>query len=179
MATSTSVEIPAGTWVIDDAHSTAAFEVEHGGLSTFRGTFSPIQAKLTSDGSSAVLEGSVRVGDISVDDDQIRPHLLSPEFFDAERNPQIAFRSTAIEGTPDDLRVTGELSLAGATRTVEATGRLRGPVDFGAAEKISVTLHAAIDRTDYGMDWQMQLPGGGEALGNEVRLNVELELVKS
>src|SRR5690606_6748487 len=131
------------------------------------GSFSPVNARLVSDASGVSLEGAVRVADISVDDDQVRPHLLSPDFFDAERNPEVTFRSTAIEGTPDDLRVTGELSLAGFTKTVEASGRVRGPVDFGPMEKISLALQVAIDRTEYGMDWQMQLPGGGDALGNE------------
>lgn len=175
---STAVEVPAGTWVVDEVHSSAEFEVEHGGLSSFRGGFSPIQAKLVSGDSGITLEGSVRVEDISINDEQVRPHLLSPEFFDVDRNPDVTFRSTAIEGTPDDLRVTGELSFAGVTKTVEATGTLRGPVDFGSMEKISVSLNTVIDRTDWGMDWQMDLPGGGKALGNEVKLAVVLELVK-
>jgi polyisoprenoid-binding protein YceI len=176
--TATKVEIPAGTWAVDEAHTSATFEVEHAGVSTFRGGFKPIDAKLTVADSAIELQGAVEVESISVDDENIRPHLLSPEFFDADRNPRIEFRSTEITGDADDLRVTGELSMAGASLPVTGHGRLRGPVDIGPAEKLSLALEATIDRTDYGMDWQMELPSGGVALANDVKVVVELEFNK-
>lgn len=176
--TTASLSIPTGTWTVDDVHSSASFEVEHGGISAFRGGLTPINAKLVSDGARVALEGTVAVATVSIDDENVRPHLLSPEFFDADRNPEIRFRSTEISGTPDDLRVAGELSMAGVSRTVEARGTLRGPVDFGGIEKLSLSLETAVDRTDFGMDWQMKLPGGEDALANEVKLSVVLELVK-
>ena len=178
MTTATGIELPTGTYTVDALHSNAGFEVEHAGLSVFRGGFKPIGAKLVVDDQDIVLEGSVSVETISVDDDQIRPHLLSPEFFDAERSPDVRFRSTEMTGAPDDLRVVGELEMAGHTRTVEASGRLRGPVPGPAGEKVALSLEASIDRTEFGMDWQMELPGGGSALANEVKLIVDLELNK-
>ncbi len=168
--------VPHGTWTADALHSNANFEVEHGGVSTFRGGFKPIGAKLVSGDDGVSLEGGVKVGTISIDDDNIRPHLLSPDFFDVERNPDVRFRSTEITGSADELTVRGELALAGVSLPVEAKGRVRGPVDTGAGEKISVSLETTIDRTAYGMNWQMELPGGESALGNEVKLVVELEL---
>jgi polyisoprenoid-binding protein YceI len=174
--TETAIEVPAGTYTVDPAHSNANFEVEHAGVSIFRGGFKPIDAKLVATDDGLALDGRVRVDGISVDDENIRPHLLSPEFFDAERNPEIRFRSTEINGSNDDLRVVGELSMAGASLPVEAGGRLRGPVPGpGGGEKLSLSLETAIDRTAYGMNWQMEIPGGGVALANEVRLIVELE----
>ena len=114
---------------------------------------------------------------ISVEDENIRPHLLAPDFFDVARNPEIRFRSTAISGSADDLTVAGELSMAGFTLPVEAKGRIRGPVSFGEGlEKLALSLEATIDRTAFGMAWQMELPGGEQALANDVRLLVELEL---
>ncbi len=180
MTTATTELVPVGTWTIDDAHSSAEFEVEHGGLSIFRGGFTPIDAELTAGDDGATLTGRVAVDSISVEDDNIRPHLLSPEFFDAERNPEVSFRSTSITGTADALEVAGELSMAGASLPVAATGRLRGPVSFGPElEKLSLSLRAAVDRTAFGMNWQMELPGGQPALANEVALVVELELNRS
>ena len=176
MTTATRVDIPVGTWTADQVHSNASFEVEHSGVSTFRGGFKPIDAKLTVGDDGAALEGSVAVENISIDDENIRPHLLSPEFFDADRNPSVQFRSTEITGDADDLRVKGELSLAGVTLPVEATGRVRGPVEGPAGAKLALGLESVIDRTDYGMNWQMDLPGGGSILGNDVKLIVELEL---
>jgi polyisoprenoid-binding protein YceI len=174
MATATEQQLglEQGTYTVDVAHSHAGFEVEHAGVSLFRGSFSPIEAKLESTDEGLTLEGGVRVDAISIGDDGIRPHLLSPEFFDAERNPEIRFRSTSVEGAADDLRVTGDLSMAGVSLPVEARGTLRGP----AGEKVALHLEAAIDRTRFGMNWQMEMPGGIPALANEVRLIVDLEL---
>jgi polyisoprenoid-binding protein YceI len=174
----TDTSLPAGTWTIDQSHSRAEFEVEHAGISVFRGGFTPIEASLAVQDGGAVLEGTVSVSSVSIDDENIRPHLLSPEFFDADRNPEVRFRSTAISGDADDLRVSGELSMAGVSRAVEARGRLRGPVSLGPVERLTLELETAIDRTDYGMNWQMDLPGGGTALANEVKLVVSLELNK-
>jgi polyisoprenoid-binding protein YceI len=168
-----------GTWTVDALHSTANFEVEHAGVSAFRGGFRPVDARLASDDDGILLEGRVAVESIGIDDENIRPHLLSPEFFDAERNPEITFRSTAVTGSADDLHVRGELAMAGASLQVEARGRLRGPVEIpGGGEKLALALDATIDRTAYGMDWQMELPDGGGVLGNDVRLAVELELAR-
>ena len=179
MTTATEQQtIPTGTWAVDNSHSSANFEVEHGGVSVFRGGFRPIDATLVSDDDVA-LEGGVRVESISVDDENIRPHLLSPDFFDVSRNPEITYRSTEISGSADDLTVAGELSMAGVTLPVEAKGRVRGPVSFGEGmDKLSLSLETTIDRTAFGMVWQMELPGGEPALGNDVRLVVELELLR-
>jgi polyisoprenoid-binding protein YceI len=175
--TAPPVEVSHGEWVIDRAHSSATFEVEHAGLSVFRGSFEEIDAVLASGDAGLELSGSVRIDSISIEDQSIRPHLLSPEFFDAERNPTVEFRSTGITGGADDLTVRGELSMAGTTRTVEARGRLRGPVPGpGGGEKLGLRLEATIDRTDFGMNWQMEMPGGALALGLEVRLVADLEL---
>jgi polyisoprenoid-binding protein YceI len=179
-ATQTEPRTPAGTFTVDATHSSATFEVEHAGVSIFRGAFKPIDAKLVVGEDGIELEGAANVDAIDIDDENIRPHLLSPEFFDAERNPEIRFRSTEVSGSPDDLKVVGELSMAGATLPVEATGRMRGPVALpgGAGEKVSVSLETTIDRTAFGMDWQMELPSGGPVLANDVRLVVELEFNK-
>jgi polyisoprenoid-binding protein YceI len=175
-ASPTATLVPHGTWVADQLHSNAGFEVEHGGVSTFRGGFKPIDAKLVAGADGVALAGTVRVETISIDDDNIRPHLLSPEFFDVERNPEVTFRSSEIAGGADDLTVRGDLALAGASLPVEAKGRVRGPVPTPAGEKLALSLEATIDRTAYGMNWQMELPGGGSMLGNAVKLIVELEL---
>lgn len=171
--------VPAGTWTVDQTHSSAEFEVEHGGFSVFKGGFEPIEASLVSDESGARLEGSVDVRAISINDENLYPHLLSPDFFDVERNPKITFHTTRISGDAEDLHVKGELAMAGVSREVEATGRLRGPVSFGpGAEKVGLELATVVDRTEFGMNWQMDLPGGGKALAEDVRLVVSLELNK-
>jgi polyisoprenoid-binding protein YceI len=179
--TATKFEIPVGTWTVDAVHSNANFEVEHAGVSVFRGGFKPVDAKLTVTDTGIELEGAVDVTSITIDDENIRPHVLAPDFFDVDRNPRIEYRSTEITGDAGDLRVTGELSMAGVSLPVTARGRLRGPIDLpdGHGQKLSIALETAIDRTDYGMDWQMELPSGGPVLANEVSLHVELEFNRS
>ena len=178
-ATATTDRVATGTWSVDRAHSSATFAVQHAGLSLFRGGFKDVDAKLDVTEDGAVLTGSVSVADIDVDDENIRPHLLSPEFFDAERNPRVEFTSRELKIDGDRIELTGDLSLAGATQAVRAEGTIRGPVDIpGVAEKLALSLEAAIDRTDYGMDWQMEMPGGVDALANDISLAVELELNK-
>ena len=172
-------QVPAGTYRADAGHSNAGFEVEHAGVSVFRGGFKPIDGKLTSSADGLKLEGGVSVESISIDDENLRPHLLSPDFFDVERNPEVRFASTEITGNADELRVAGELSMAGVSLPVEATGRLRGPITGPAGQPVlALAMETTIDRTAFGMVWQMELPEGGVALANEVKLVVELELAK-
>lgn len=180
MTTATDQRIvPTGTWAVDSVHSNANFEVEHAGLSVFRGGFKPIDAKLVSGDDGVVLEGRVAVESISVDDENIRPHLLAPDFFDVGRNPEVTYRSTEINGSADELTITGELSMAGVSLPVTAQGKIRGPIELApGVERLSLSLETTIDRTAFGMVWQMELPGGGQALANDVRLVVELELNK-
>jgi polyisoprenoid-binding protein YceI len=177
MTTATTQRIPTGTWSVDRAHSSATFAVQHAGVSIFRGSFGDLDAKLEVTDEGASLTGGVAVESIDIDDENIRPHLLSPEFFDVERNPKVSFRSTELSIEGDEVRLAGELSLAGETQAVVAAGTVRGPVDIpGVAEKVALSLEATIDRTEYGMDWQMEMPGGTDALANDVSLAVELEL---
>lgn len=183
MTESTVVERTAalprqGTWVVDKLHSRASFEVSHA-LATFSGSFRELEGRLEVDGDEPRLTGSVEVASIDIDDEQLKPHLLSPDFFDAERTPEVRFSSTSIEQDGDELVVRGELEIRGNTVEVSARGTATEPVEFpGGAEKIGLALRAGIDRTDYGLDWNMELPGGGKVLGDAVTLIVSLELLR-
>jgi polyisoprenoid-binding protein YceI len=180
MSTATAVtdRIQAGVWDIDEAHSSAAFAVQHAGISLFRGKFTDLDAKLVV-GDGVELTGVVKVDSIDVADENIRPHLLSPEFFDVERNPEVRFSSSEVSIDGDEVRLVGELEIAGNARPVEARGSVRGPIEIGEIQKLALTFETTIDRTEFGMDWQMDLPGGGVALANDVTLSVELELNRS
>jgi polyisoprenoid-binding protein YceI len=180
-ATTDQIKLNAGTYEVDATHSSANFEVEHSGISFFRGGFKPVGAALTvGDDGELSLTGSVDVAAIGIDDENLRPHLLAPDFFDADRNPTVDFRSTEITGSADDLHVKGELSMAGVSLPVEASGRVRGPITGpDGVERVAVSLETSIDRTAFGMVWQMDLPDGTKALANDVKLTVELELARS
>ena len=171
----TATEQLQGTYVLDPVHSSASFAVKHMVVSTFRGRFEKFDATLT-DGK---LVGTVDVGSIVVKDENLAAHLQSPEFFDAERHPELRFESSEIRptGEGDEIVVDVELTIKGITKPVEARGTLEGPaVTFGDVNKVGLTLEAIIDRTEFGLNWNAPLPKGGFALANEVKLLVNLEL---
>jgi polyisoprenoid-binding protein YceI len=176
--TATKIDIPAGTWSVDPVHSSAAFEVEHNGFSLFRTSFRELDAKLTS-GDQVRIEGSVPVESIDVTQPDFRAHLLSPEFFDSARHPNIEFASDDLTVGDGVVTLRGELTIAGKAKPVEATGAYRGPLtDPMGGERIALSLRATVDRHEYGIGWNMDLPNGKKVLGDDVTLLVELELVK-
>src|SRR3954453_1738923 len=168
--------LPTGTWTLDPVHSTIGFELPYL-VGTVRGHFTDVDAKLTAES----LSGSARVASVDVKDENLAAHLQSPEFFDAERHPELRFESTDIRrtGDGDEVVVDGELTIKGITKPVEARGTLEGPaVTFGDVNKVGLTLEAIIDRTEFGLNWNAPLPKGGFALANDVKLIVELELAE-
>jgi polyisoprenoid-binding protein YceI len=172
---------PAGTWQLDPIHSTASFAVKHMVVATFRGGFDEFDAQLTVDeNGDAKFAGTVKVDSIVVKDENLVAHLKAPDFFDAERYPEISYVSTAVTRDGDELVVDGELTLKGHTEPVQARGTITGPaVDPMDNEKLGVTLETIIDRAKFGLDWNVPLPKGGVALADDVKLVVELELAKA
>lgn len=171
-------EIPAGTWVVDPVHSTINFAVQHNGVTTFRSGFERYEARLAG-GEQARLEGTVDVESIQIDEEMLKGHLLSPEFFDVQRFPQLRFVSNELNvGEDGSLRVRGELEIRGEKREVEASGRFAQlGEDASGKARVGLSIEATVDRRDFGLDWQAELPSGGEVLDYAVTISVELELV--
>lgn len=170
--------VPAGTWVVDPVHSSIAFAVVHNGLTTFRSGFGAYEARL-SGGERPRLEGTVEVDSIEIGEEMLKGHLLSPEFFDVQRFPRLRFASEELAvGEDGSLRIAGELEIRGEKREVEASGRFaRLGQDLAGAERVGLSIEATVDRRDFGLDWQAELPSGGEVLDYEVTISVDLELV--
>jgi polyisoprenoid-binding protein YceI len=170
----------AGTYRAQPVPSTFAFAVRHSGVFWYRGSLSTVAATLRADGDALALEGSARVDSISVvEPAAMRASVLGPEFFDAERHPEITFRSTAVRlGEDGRADVDGELTIRGVTRPVAASGRYVAPraSDFG--EIAGLQLQATFDRREFGFDWQMPLPGGGDAVGWDVEVEIDLLLIR-
>src|SRR5215207_6738732 len=176
--TVTQQQVPAGPWAVDPVHSSINFAVTHNGVTTFRSGFEHYDARL-SGGEQPRLEGSVEVGSVAIDDEMLKGHLLSPEFFDTQRFPRLRFASSELSvGEDGSARVTGELEIHGEKRKVEASGRfaqLGG--DLAGKPRVGLSIGATVDRRDFGLDWQAELPSGGEVLDYAVTISVELELV--
>ena len=171
--------IPAGTWALDPIHSSVGFAVTYSGSGTFRGGFKEIDAKLV-DGK---LEGVAKVASVDIDEPQLAGHLQTPDFFDVEQHPELRFASKSIERNGDEVAIEGELTLRGVTKPVTITGAVVGPTtDFGLEgeiQRIALDLETNVDRRDFGVDWNRELPGGGEALANTVKITANLALVQA
>jgi polyisoprenoid-binding protein YceI len=175
MATTTQQHsIPEGRWRADTVHSSLTFEIEYA-VARFAGEVRDFDVTLE-DGK---LSGSARVASISVKDEDLEGHLLSPEFFDAERYPELTFTSTEAHRDGDSVEFSGEVTMKGITRPVTLTGSITGPtVDHFGATRLGLALETTIDRTDFDMNWNMPLPTGQPALANEVTLRANLTLVQ-
>jgi polyisoprenoid-binding protein YceI len=159
--------LPAGTWQADPVHSHVSFELVHAGVDEFRGGFEDFTASIV-DGK---VEGSVEVASVDVKDEQLNGHLQSPDFFDAQRFPEITFRADSLE--------RGEITIKGVTQPVELTTTVSGPsTDPFGRERIGIGVEAAIDRTDFGITWNAPNQSGGDYLGNEVKLIARLAFVR-
>jgi polyisoprenoid-binding protein YceI len=180
MATVTErTAIPTGIWKSDPVHSSVGFAVKHMVVATFRGAFTDFYVTLANEDGAPRLDGVVRVDSVDVRDEQLTGHLLSPDFFDAERTPEIRFASQDIRTDGDELIVDGELTIKGTTKPVVSRGTIVGPVPNVAGEdRIGIGLETTVDRRDYGLNWNAELPKGGFAVENEVTLTVQLELAK-
>jgi polyisoprenoid-binding protein YceI len=180
MATVTErTAIPTGIWKSDPVHSSVGFSVKHMVVATFRGSFTDFDVTLDNAGGEPVIYGAVRVPSVDVRDEKLNAHLLSPDFFDAERTPEIRFTSTDIRSEGDELIVAGKLEIKGTNRSVEARGTVIGPVqNIAGREGVGIDLSTTVDRRDYGLNWNAELPKGGFAVENEVTLSVHLELAK-
>jgi polyisoprenoid-binding protein YceI len=167
--------VPTGIWKSDPVHSSVGFAVQHMGVTPFRGTFSDFDAILAGD----QLVGHARVESVTTPDENLTGHLLSPEFFDTDRYPELRFESTEIRREGDALVVPGELTLRGVGRPVELRGTITGPLeDPYGKRRLGLELGTTIDRTDFGIDWNAELPSGGKVLADEVELTARLELVQ-
>lgn len=180
MSTQTiSQQVPAGTYAVDPVHSSITFAITHNGVATFRSGFGSYEARL-SGGEAPRLDGTVDVSSIEIEDEQLKGHLLSPDFFDAERYPQLRFTSSELSVADDgSVRLRGELEIRGERREVEASGRFgQLGADLAGKARVGLSVAAAVDRRNFGLDWNAELPSGGEVLDYEVAIAVELELVE-
>jgi polyisoprenoid-binding protein YceI len=176
----TTETIPAGTWNIDPVHSSVGFSARHMMVQTYRGEFEEFSGQLVSDDSGVRLDASAPVSSVTTRDPNLTGHLASPDFFDAERHPEMKFVSTNITRNGDEATVEGEVTLKGVTKPVTLTGEISGPVEdpYGGT-RMGAELAGQIDRRDFDITWNAPLPAGGFALGYEVKLALSIEFTKA
>jgi polyisoprenoid-binding protein YceI len=167
-----------GTWELDPVHSSVGFEVPYL-VGTFKGQFREASARLVVGGAEATLGGSAKVASVDVKDENLAAHLQSPDFFDADRHPEILFAAEDIDLDSEAVTARGALTIKGVTRPVEVTGRVTAPiVDGSGQERIGLRLATTVNRHDYDVSWNMPLPTGEPAVGDEVKIVTDLYFVR-
>ncbi|WP_372790974.1 YceI family protein [Paraconexibacter sp.] len=163
-----------GTWTIDPVHSSASFAVKHL-VATFRAGFDVIEGSYDAD--AGVLRGTAPVASLDVTQEDLKGHLLSPDFFDATAHPTIDFVSTAVQvGQDGTLEVQGDLTLRGVTRPVTGRGSITEVIPGPGGDVVGIEVQTTVNRNDFGLSWNADLPGGRKMLGDDVTLSLSLEL---
>jgi len=184
--TSTTTSAPAaGTsaaWQLDPAHTHVEFSVKHLMLARVKGRFAGVTGTVEMGADPSASTVDVVIGAASIDTREAKrdAHLRSADFFDVERFPTIAFRSRDVRPTgAGDFSVVGDLTIRDVTRevTLEVTDEGRGTDPWGG-ERAGFSATAEIDRRDFGLTWNQALEAGGVLVGNEIRISLEVELVK-
>lgn len=174
-AVQSETRIPTGTWAVDPVHSRIGFAVKHLGVSWFRGSFGQVEGALDEVG----LVGTADVTSVVVDEPNLKGHLLSPDFFDAERHPQLTFRSNDVRVDGDAVAIDGEITIKGATRPLSLSGTIGGPVENAYGKVVlGLDVEGTVDRREFGLDWNAPLPGGGLLVADRVKLAASFSFVR-
>ncbi len=171
------------TWVIDANHSEVGFKIKHLVISNASGKFTSFEGTVDADKddfSDAKINFSADIKSMHTGNEQRDGHLLSPDFFDAEKFPKLTFVSTAL--TPisgSDYKLTGNFTLHGVTKPIELD------VDFGGVQKdlygqtvAGFEITGKIKRADFGLSWGAVTEAGGLVLGEDVKLHINAEVIK-
>ncbi|MBV8070830.1 MAG: YceI family protein [Acidobacteriaceae bacterium] len=173
------------TYEIDPAHSNLQFSVRHLMVTNVRGSFTGVKGSVIYDPqnpSAAVVEATIDAATLHTGDEQRDTHVKSPDFLDVANYPTITFRSTKVQKVSDEeFKVTGNLTLHGVTKEVvldisEVSPEAKDP--WGKT-RIGASARTKIKRSDYGLTWNAPLEAGGVLIGDDVKLDFELEFVKA
>ena len=180
VATQAPAEVQAGSYKLDPSHGKITWSVDHLGFSTYVGQFVNVSADLTLDPanpSASTLTAIVPLTDVAPNNDALKAHLQTPDFFDTAQFPTATFVATSIVVDPSDpteADVVGDLTLRGVTRpvTLEVEFRKAGPA-MGGAYKVGFDGEATVKRSEFGVNFGLPI-----GLGDDVTLHIEGEFVK-
>ena len=171
--------VDAAEWTIDRAHSSINFSVRHLVISKTNGRFHDFDGKIVFDGENwdkAGAEMTVQVASVDTDNSDRDDHLRGADFFDVDKHPVMTFKSKKVaKGEGKAFTLVGDLTIKGVTREVTFDCEFHGVAEFMGTKKAGFTAETTIDRKDFGMTWNRVLDAGGVAVGNEVKITLEIE----
>jgi polyisoprenoid-binding protein YceI len=170
-------------WAIDPTHSEIGFKVKHMMFTNVSGKFGTYEANIATEGddfTKSNIEFSADINSVDTNNSDRDNHLKSGDFFDAESHPKMIFKSTSLTKVDDEnYELTGDLTFKGITKTVKLPAEVSSVMkDPWGNSKIGLNIFGKINRKDWGLNWNSALETGGVLVGEEVKLNIELQLVK-
>jgi len=168
-------------WTIDPTHSEVGFKVKHMMFTNVKGLFNDYSADIdfNDDLKEANLQFEAKINSIFTNNTDRDNHLKSADFFDAEQHPTLNFKSTKIEGNGSEYEITGDLTIKGITKPVTLNAEFSGLMtDPWGNTKVGLNLDGKINRKDFGLTYNAALETGGVLVGEDVKLNAEIQLVE-
>lgn len=178
--TTTTLPLATGTWTSDAAHSSVEFTIRHLGLTKVRGRFNEFTATIVVGASleDSSVEATVAMSSVDTNNPDRDAHLASTDFFGAEANPTMTFRSTSMSGAGESWTLTGELTINGITKAVELDVEFYGlATDPYGNAKAGFAAETTINRKDFGIEFNAPLETGGVLLADKVAVQLELQFV--
>lgn len=170
-------------WLLDPIHSELQFKIKHLMISNVSGSLKNFSAEVETeeeDFSTAKINLTAQMDSISTNNDQRDAHLRNSDFFEVEKYPELKFKSTKVEKVDSDtFALHGDLTMKGVTKPVKLNVEFNGTTkDPWGGERTGFVITGKINRTDWGVNFNSVLETGGVVLGEEVKINSEIELVK-
>jgi polyisoprenoid-binding protein YceI len=181
--TSTSTLIPgyiAGTWHIDPVHSEVSFSVRHMMVSKVRGRFATFDATIVTaaEPTDSTVTAEIDLRSINTGNEQRDDHIRSADFFEVDKHSKMTYRSTDIVADGDNWRIDGELTLHGVTRQVPLNLELNGFTgDPYGGTRAGFSATGEISRSDFGIEFNLPMDGGGVVVGDKISIQLEVEAV--
>lgn len=167
-------------WNVDVTHGIAEFSAKHLMISTVKGQFKTFEGRgeTNPDGTLKSVEMTLDTASIDTNIQQRDDHLRSADFFDAANHPKITFRSTRIEQKGSDVTIVGELTMRGVSKPLTLAGEMSATVkDPWGNQRAALSVDGKLNRTAWGLQWNMALEAGGFVVSEEVKLHIEVEAV--
>ena len=175
-----SLSFAAEDYKIDPVHSSANFSVRHMMVSTVTGRFAGgVSGTIhydDKDVSKSSVKATIKVASVNTDNENRDKDLRSPNFFDADKYPEITFESQRIEKRGDSYIAIGNFTMKGVTKQIELPFTIGGRINDGKGHgRIGIQSSMTMNRQDYGVSWNRTVEGGGVVVGNEVKIDLNVE----
>jgi polyisoprenoid-binding protein YceI len=171
------------TWKIDPTHTLVEFSAKHMMITTVKGRVTEVEGTIYTDEKNpqnSSVEATLKAASIDTRTEQRDQHLRGEDFLNVEKYPEIKFKSTRITGDKQHFKLTGDLTIRDVTREitldVEYEGRNKDP---WGGERVGFSASGKLDRREFGLTWNQALETGGVLVGNEIKVNIEVQAVKS